>query len=544
MDLEKEPINLEQSETTSENQDNVVDEQEFNTENEASTIFTKNTSWEEPKKVVSGKTKRLRLIITLATIAVVITGSLLALHFLVPEDETQNSDNTSHNIKVKSVLADDISKIEIESNLSNMVLTSVLVDDEDSTSSDSKTAEWSLKGYDKNLIASSSLSSAADSLATFYATREMPDKTLDYGFDKPNLTAKITLRDGGGYTVTVGRMSPDGSGYYLKVSDADKIYLVPAGSVENYYTTPEKMADQVIVDTPVLDSDTKTSDKKYFDDEGAISTFDSISVSGSKYGKSVKLLPLADNEMAKYVVDLGSYQRFADTDAVEEMFGIVTNGLVAIDTYKLNPTSADIKKYGLDKPEVELAVKCGSYEVSLIAKMYDEENEYYAVMVDGLDGIYAVTEAALSMLKLGVTDFYNEFVFLEYLRDFSNIKVKTPEKTYNFDVTYDEKEEEISATESGKTVDSDLFTAYYSHITTIRPEVQESYISGSTDLTIDFTYKDASKGTRKLEFVKQSDRRYLVKLDGFEMGLVNSTTYDHLVVYAQYVLDKKGIPEP
>ncbi len=543
MDLEKEPLNQEQNEIAPETDIDAVSEQELDAENEASTIFTKNTSWEEPKKVVSGKTKRLRLIIILAIIAALIAGSLVAIS-LIPEDETQNSENTTNTIKVKSVLADDISKIEIESTLSNMVLTSVLVDSEDSDSSDSKVAEWSLKGYDKNLIASSSLSSAADSLATFYATREMPDKTLDYGFDQPNLTAKITLRDGGGYTVTVGRMSPDGSGYYLKVSDDDKIYLVSAGTVENYLTTPEKMADQVIVDTPVLDENTKTSDKKYFDDEGKIATFDSISVSGSKYGKSVKLLPLADNEMAKYVVDLGSYQRFADTDAVEEIFGVVTNGLVAIDTYKLHPTAADVKKYGLDNPEVELAIKCGSYEVSLIAKMYDTENEYYSVMVEGLDGIYAVTEAALSMLELGITDFYNEFVFLEYLRDFSNIKIKTPDKLYNFDVSYDEKDEEFTITHNGKAVDSDLFTAYYSHITTMRPEVQESYASGSTYLTIDCSYKDSSKGARKLELVKQSDRRYLVKLDGFEMGVVNSTVYDHLVVYAQYVLDKKGIPEP
>ena len=178
MDLEKEPLNQEQNEIASKTDIDAVSEQELDTENEASTIFTKNTSWQEPKKVVSGKAKRLRLIIILAVIAALIAGSLVVIS-LLPENETQDSENTTHNIKVKSVLADDISKIEIKSTLSNMVLTSVLVDSEDSTSSDSKVAEWSLEGYDKNLIASSSLSSAADSLSTFYATREMPNKTLD-----------------------------------------------------------------------------------------------------------------------------------------------------------------------------------------------------------------------------------------------------------------------------------------------------------------------------------------------------------------------------
>lgn len=541
MDLEKEPINPENE--TNDSQIQYYNENKLDTELEASTIFAKNTSLEKPIKVVSGKKKRARLLIVLSTVALIAIGGLLAVSYLIP-DEEEAGESASTTIKVKSILADDISKIEISNSYGNLVFTSKVIEGEDTASSSSTTVEWSLEGYDASLIASSSISSAADSLATFYATREMTDRTLDYGFNEPTVTATVTLRSGEGYTVTVGRMSPDSSGYYLKVSGDEKIYLVSSGTVDNYNTTPEKLANQVIVNTPVLGDDTKTADKKYFDDEGNLAAFDSIALSGPKYGKAVTLLPLEDNEMAKYVIDMGSYTRYADTDAVTEMFGIMTNGLVAIETYKLNPTAADIAKYGLGSPEVSIRLKYGSGETALVASMYDTENEYYAVMVEGLDGIYAVTADALSMLELGIKDFYNDFVFLEYLRDFSGIEVVTAEKTYNFGITYDEEEEEISATESGKSVDSELMSAYYQHFTTVMPEEMDSYASGETAFKAVFTYADSSKGSRTFELVKQSERRYLVKIDGIEMGLVNSTVYDHLVVYAQYVLDGKGIPEP
>lgn len=552
MDLEKSPVTPEDNDSAevvaasaapmAEVDD--FSELEIDTEVEGSTIFTKNETIEPKKKVATGKQKRLRLLIVLAVVAALIVGGLLAVFYLIPDKEDE-AENTTYSIKVKQVDTDTIEKIVVNNSYGELVFTSKVVESEDANASEGETTvEWALEGYDPALIASSSVNAAADSVATIYATREMEDLTLDYGLDDPSVTATVTLRDGSSYKVFVGDEAPDGSGHYLKISDSEKIYLVAAGSISNFDTTPEKLANAVIVSTPVLDENTKTADKKYFDEDGNLATFDSIEISGSKYSQAVTLLPLADNEMAQFIIDMGSYNRYADTDAVTEMYGIMTNGLVAIDTYLLNPSAADIKKYGLTKPEVKIALKYGSGTTSLIASMYDEEQKYYAVMVEGRDAIYAVTADALSMLELEVSDFFNQFVFLEYIHDFSKIKVETPDKTYNFGLSYDEDEEELTATESGKPIDDELLSAYYQHLVTIAPTAQDSYVSGKADYKATFTYEDSDRGTRVLELVKQSDRRYLVKVDGIDMGLVNSTIYDHLVDYAQHIMDEKGIPEP
>ncbi len=553
MDIEKSSVNPEENipteDTALENAEPAMVEDDFSeveidTEVEGSTIFTKSTPAESQKKVATGKQKRIRLLAILAALVIVIVGGLLAVFYLIPEKEDE-SQNTSYSVKVKQVDTDDVAKIVVDNSYGELVFTSKVVANEDSDASEGETTvEWALEGYDPSLIASSSVNAAADSLATIYATREMEDLSLDYGLDTPSVTATVTMRDGSSYKVFVGDQAPDGSGYYLKVSDSEKVYLVATGSINNFDTTPEKLANAVIVSTPVLDENTKTADKKYFDEDGNLASFDSIHISGSKYGKSVTLLPLEDNEMAQFIIDMGSYTRYADTDAVTEMYGIMTNGLVAIDTYKLKPTKADISKYRLNKPEVEITLKYGSGTTKMIASMYDEEQNYYAVMIDGRDAVYAVTADALSMLELSIEDFYNQFVFLEYIYDFSKIKIETPDKTYNFALSYDEDEEELTATESGKPIDDELFSAYYQHIVTIAPTAQSEYVSGKAAYKATFTYEDTDKSTRVLELIKQTDRRYLVKVDGIEMGLVNSTIYDHLVDYVQHIMDEKGIPEP
>lgn len=541
MDSEKEPIEL--NETESEQSEQQPD----------STIFTKPDSDEIKNRSLSGTKKRRNLLIALSAAVLLTAGAVFGVLKLVPDINNKKNSDDSGNISVKTVSPYNIEKILINNSHGTLELNSKLVQSSSSSdgssssgsdSSNSTEVEWSLKGYDSSLIASSSLGSLADNIASLYAMREMPDHTLDYGFDKPLLTADVFMRDNAGqYTITVGNISPDKSGYYLKVSSDDKIYLATISTVETLNATPESLADTIIYNTPTLEGVTKTSDKKYFDDNGAISKFDSIVLSGKKYGNGLTFTPLPEGSMADYMVKTDNFSRYADTDKAKALFGIVSNGAVAIETYKLQPTQDDLKKYKLIDPEISLDINFGSNSVKLRASMYDTKNNYYAVTINGKDAIYAMTADALSMLSPSKTEFYNSYVFLENIKDLSNISVQTPKGSYSFDVSYDEDKEKLSASMNGKEIDSDLLSAYYAYYAIISPEEQSSYVNASPEVTATFTFNDSSRAAKKLEFIKQSDRRYLVVLDGNKMGTVSSTVVDHLTVYAKYVVDKKGIPD-
>ncbi|MBQ9919764.1 MAG: DUF4340 domain-containing protein, partial [Clostridia bacterium] len=409
---------------------------------------------------------------------------------------------------------------------------------------------WSLEGYDADLIASSSVNAAADNLATIYATRIMETNQTQkdiYGLNKPILTAEVFMKKGKGenYTLTIGDSSPDGSGYYATITGDNNIYLIATATVNSFNKKPEDLANTIIVNTPDIEDISKKTDKKYFDEEtGALATYESIEISGTKYTQKAVFTPIKDNEFVECEVNLGSYSRYGDPATVSELFGILTNGLVAMDAYSLKPTAADLKKYGLENPEAIVTVKCGSIAVTVRASMYDKENNLYAVMVDGKNAIYAVSGDALSMLSYSLEDFYYQFVFQEFIYTFKNMKVETGGKTYEFNIKHDTSNDTFTATSNGKQIDDALLATYYQYFLVLSPEVKSNYTDGETVLKATFTYKSTSKGQKVIELVKQSARRYLVKIDGVSLGIVSSRDFDPLVVYADHVMTNQGIPEP
>ncbi len=52
------------------------------------------------------------------------------------------------------------------------------------------------------------------------------EKLTEYGFDTPNLTATITLANGTVYDVQVGNSNPEGTTYYIKLTENDDVYIV------------------------------------------------------------------------------------------------------------------------------------------------------------------------------------------------------------------------------------------------------------------------------------------------------------------------------
>lgn len=537
-------------------------EQTSTTEEVASTVLNETNGMQRKndKKVKPLFVRRFITIIALfVAVIVLVVGTIVIKNLPKTSEEELQNQATSESIILNKIATDNIEKIVINGSYGEMVLVSKEKEkdttSEESTSSDDyygylaeELYTWELQGYDNSLISSTEVNAAADNLATISATRIMEEdqsKKDLYGLNKPTVVAKVFLREGKGkdYTLTVGDLSPDRSGYYASITGDSKIYLISAGTVNNFNTSPESMAESVIVSTPTVDDFEKRTDKKKYcnEDDGLLATFDSIELSGSIYGQKAVITPIEDNEFVKYNIDLGSYTRYAEPDVVEEMFSLMGNGLVAIDTYALEPDAATIKKYGLDAPEASIAIKYGPLSTKLKATRYDDE--HYAVMIDGRNAIYAVYADALPMLDFSLEQYYYAFVFQDYLTSFKTIEVETGKKSYVFDIKskYDGS---FAARGNGEPINGELLSAYYQYFLTLEPEVKDSYKDGKAALTATFTPTSESKDKVVIELIQQSARRYLVRINGSDYGIVNSTDYDPLVSYAEYVMDDRGIPEP
>ncbi len=557
IDSDFESVNIPQEEALEQTATDLYSQTEIDEEeivfDENTTVFSEKGGMICKKKTVSDMFSRIRTLIIVSVLAVSLLLGVLWAAFILRE-ETSEGLAANSSIPVLQVNTNAISEIVVDGEHGELVLTSKMVD---SKNGGSKVAEWTLEGYEKELIASSSVNAAADSLATMYANRileENQSKKDSYGFADPLITAKVTLREGGGYTVLVGSIAPDKSGYYVTVTGDEKIYLVSAGVIDSFNKTPEAFANTVIIETPNAEDMEKKTDKKYFDESGVLTTFDSIEISGTKYGQTATLKPVPNNDFAQYVIELKDHTRFADSDVTEEIFGLLTNGLVAIDTYKLLPSKEDIKAYGLDNPEIIIKIKYGSGYTEIKASLYSEQKDentqeetediHYAVMIDGQNAIYSVLSDAVPMFDYNIEKFYNQFVFLEYMQEFTNLSVEEGENKYSFDISYKSSDNTFVVKSNGKAVDDALLSVYYQYLLTLAPEAMDSYVEAEPSYTATLTYKDTDKGKKVIELIKQTDRRYLVRIDGLNYGIVNSTDYDHLVLYVKNVIKGDNIPEP
>lgn len=510
---------------------------------QGSTIFTKSEPAEKPKKTISGKKRRRNIILILIAAAIVLGAGVFAAVKFLPNLNSEKEETTTPSIKIKEVTATDLRKITVKTKNKTLVFNGTLTESSTASSGEAeKTVAWSLEGYDPTLIADSSINAVADSCSALYATRQMTDLSLDYGLNDPAVTVEVTLQNAAeNYTISFGSLSPDGSGYYTKVSGVEGIYLVAAGTVEKVNTTPEKLANTVIVTAPSKD-DAKSSESKYFgEDDTKLAGFDTITLSGSYYPNPITLTATS-NKMAKYQITVGSKVRYANEENTTAMLGILADGLVAIDTYKLAPTKADITAYGLNAPDAVVTLKYAENSVTVRAKLYDKEKNYYAVTVDGRNAIYAVTAEALSMLDKREADLYNQYAFLEYLKDFSNIKINAGGKDYSFDIAYDEKEEKMTVTSNGAAVDDSLLSAYYQYLVTLSPTENNESCAATAAYTAQLKPRDGSKAF-VIKLYKQSERRYMLEINGEKYGVISSSIYESLTNYVQYVMEGKGIPD-
>ena len=511
---------------------------------ENSTIFTKSPTTTPEKKPVSGKKKRRNLFLILIAAVVVLAGGVFALVQFLPDLNKKDEAETLPSIQVKTVQADQLKQITVHTDKkTDLVFTAKEAEKTSASSSEEiATLVWSLQGYDPTLIADSSINSIASAVASFEATRKMTDETLNYGLDSPAVTVEVAMQNAAeNYSIYFGNESPDKSGRYAKVSGVEGIYLVSLGTFETINTTPEKLANTVIISAPSMD-DAKSSEKKYFNEnEGTLQSFDTLTLSGSYYPNAITL-SVTDNDMAKFRITAGKKVRYANEERVQAMMGVLTNGLVAIDTYKLAPTAADLEKYGLNNPDVVFSLSYAKNTVSFRAKLYDKEKNYYAVVINGRNAIYAVTAEALDMLQYREADFYHEYVFLEYLNGFSKAEIQTKNQSYQFDIAYDTAKEEFNITSNGAKIDDSLFSAYYQYLLTLSPVENSDPAESTPAYTATFTYKNSTK-QQQIKLYKQSDRRYLLEINGEKYGVVSATLYENLTTYIQYVIDGKGIPD-
>lgn len=511
-------------------------------EDGASTVFSDPA--DHKKTAVKQKRSLLPIIISAVLAVAILAGGTVAVIKLIPEREDNTSTPSIEEIKVIDKKADDFKTVTVTNKSGTFKLYSEEEKDETSSSSSDTSGStktvWYLDGYAKDVINSSSVSSIVSSVASVNASREVTAKSAaECGLESPAVKADVVTKDGEEFSLLIGGDSPDGTGIYIKLSTDDKIYINDSSidsSLE--FDALSLAATDSIAGVPTSDL---SSD--YKDDNGDLSSFDSITLTGSNFPEKLVIAPNTDKNLSTYAAYMTTSPTKRIADNVDGIFGLFKSGVTVSGAYSFDTSAAARKKLGLDNPELTAEIKVGSVKQSYSFKKQDDGA--YAVWYDGAKLIKKVDASSLAFIDYKVNNYYASWVCLQSINELSNFTIKTPEKIFSFDIVYDDSEdaeETYVITYEGKKLTAENFQNFYQECISLScSDFTVDKVSGEPAMTIIFTYSDTSRGNTDVKFVKSGAAKYQYSIDGIEMGKINSSALNKILKHVEKVAKDESI---
>lgn len=496
-------------------------EQKIALTDEESTVFS--NPIEHTKTADTVKKKRILPKILASVLAVaILAGGTVAVIKLIPEKE-EPKPQIVETIQVLSLTTDELKTVKVTNSEGEFEFYREIVKND---KNEDVEGNWFLKGYDTDVLNTTNISYPVATAASVSATREITEKNIaECGLDKPQIVIDLLTKEEKAITILIGVQSPDKSGYYAKLSDSDKIYLV-----ENEFYESFVFNELVFASTnplPTFDSEDSTL-SKYFDQNGNLVSFDKLTISGKNFPEPVVLSVNSDERFvsyATYVVTSPVTRIAENVDGIMSLFQITSSTAGA---YSYDVSEKSKAAFGLNNPDIVLKVEVSGKSKTYSFKLQEDGN--YAVIYDGAKLISVLEASKLSFANYSASDFYSTWVALVSIDDISSFTFKAGDKEYKFDITANETDEESDEEQekytivynSNKLAASDFQSFYQECISIACTDYTVDKVSGAPDYSMIFEYKEDGEKT-VVDFIKSSETRYQYRINGKDMGKVNSS---------------------
>lgn len=502
-------------------EENTVNNTGLENNEESSTIFS--APAEHKDKKISKKANFKRLIAAFAALCIV-GGGTAAVVSLIPE-KTEESKKSNVTFEVLNIDSANVEKAELINAQGSVTMLSELTE-----SDGSSTVDWQVDGVNKNYTDSSSIEYAVETASVISATKKIEGSEADFGLEEPQASVTLYPRNDAFSTVTVsvGNAAPANMGYYCKISTDENIYLVDDGISELINLTALDFST-----TSGLSGVIQTDNNSECFTDGEISDFDYITLSGSKYPKPLKIELQQDETINAYFAFkiTSPTVRIGNDDNITAIIDSLSSGISSNGAYCYDPTTDDLKKYGLDNPDVVLTISVAGEKYTIIAA--EVSDGYYAVIDTYGTMIHKISASLLTFATSDITDYYSSFIVLENLSGLSHFKLDFANGTsYDFVTEYNEDDETYKAFYNGTELNIDNFKAFYRQFIGLSPVEYDEKELNETALTITLVHSNAESGDTVLKFKPYSAGRYQVEMNGIPMGLITSASYDKLAANA------------
>jgi len=500
---------------------NTVENSSPQTQNDFSTIFSNPVEHKKSSEDFKKK-KFLPKVIALFLVVLILAGSTFAVIKLIPEKEDETSSTpVMEEIEVLSLKSDELKSISILNNNGSFELYSEA--EKSSTTSDSEgntqTVNWYIKNYKKEILSTSSVGNIAFGVASISASREVTELTLaNCGLDNPKIKATITSNDGKTTTVLLGNESPDKSGYYLKLKDSDKIYVVDSSLKDTLDFTPVSLADTNILPAFPLENISST----YKKDDGTLASFDSLTLSGKNFSEPLVINYVHNENLSEFA----TYKIVSPTRRVAEnidgIMQIFSSGVSVTGAYALDTSAKTLSNLGFDEPDFEAKMEIENQTHYFKFKL-QSDGSYAAVSNDSLI-VKKVDAETIPFADKQTSYFYSDWVALNFINDLKSFSFKVGEKSYDFDIKANpdtESNESFIINHNGKNIKSMDFQSFYEDCISLKcTEFTTDNVTGKPDYVITFNYTDKIGGSEVIEFTKFSETKYQYSVNGYPLGKV------------------------
>lgn len=513
---------------------------EENEEDLGSTIF----SAPEEKKDKVEKPKLLKKALSIFLVVAILAGITTGIFLLVPE--LVGDEQAGAQVNETEIMNSDLANYSavVVKNQKETLDFYVVESKSEATSSDSEPKVlrlWIERSVDPNLVDTSTTSSYVKSALGLKYAKIIADEYTDsslYGFDSPSYTVNATKLEGETVTLTVGKQSPDKSGYYVTSSTDGKVYLVKASYLASLDKTRLDLAKAVTI--PAF---TEAEGSAEYYTSGNFAKFDYMHFANANT-TSTYTINCADETNTAYKFNAyyisSPIKRGANDDMVSQIVSLFSTDISADGVYSYTKTSADFAAFGLDKPDLFVSVKAGSQQRELKAKR--QSDGYYALISNDIDVIMKVSSGTLAAANFAESDLYSPFLFIAMLAEVEDFIIEYGDTKHTFAIVteYDEenKQDEITGVKinGGAAVKPESFQDYYTFLIGMTAVSYEDakLVDKEPKATITMTQKDGSTPV-VVRYYAAQDNRYLVEVNGMEMGLIGSANFKNIMKYADNV---------
>lgn len=464
----------------------------------------------------------------------------LALTLTANDDENTDSDSSSQgstSVTKEETPIVDYDKTQVKSIVVENTYGTLNFVQTSSGSESWKVEE--LEGVDQNSTMTGAAAKIAATLSYLEIAEENATDLSKYGLSEPTSTFTVSYADIDKTVKTflIGNESPKSGYYYLCEKDSTTVYIVSSTGLQYFLREPEYFVSTSIFATPSDDAWPEIVDLSVWREDW-------------DYEVKYKTVDESESVVSTQIMYEPISMPLNITYSSEITHGLW--GLSAEQAVKAFPTDKDKEEYGITNPHATVTLKTDEEENNLyvltigkpIYYVDDDGNDtdsiagYYVYFegTDGKDVIYTVPIDDLPWATYSPEDAMATLMTSNYVYNVDTIEITNGDVKNVLDLEGEGEDAPTAVTLDGQEVDVALFKNLYQYIITCPTnEIYFEQTQLEPYMEISINLKDGSSDL--MQFVKQTDRRSVVFLNGRPQFLISSNWTE---LFAQNLVNLKN----